>query len=144
MAGGGDGHIGGDHCVVADINMGVIYHSNGKVAVHMVAQMHMGAAEVRIKRGLNIAVLAQLGKHIFHQGLAFVHLRRPGVVEFIQTVQAQLLPFHNFIIAGQVQRTGVHSVFHCHRGAPPCIFLHYKQRSGPLSTATCSSPVAVL
>lgn len=114
MAGGGDGYIGGDHCVVANINMGVIHHGNGKVAVHMVAQMHMGAAEVRIKRGLNIAVLAQFCEHLFHQRPAFVHLCRPGVVEFIQTVQAQLLPVHNFIIAGQVQRTGVHSVFHCH------------------------------
>ena len=72
MAGGGDGHIGGDHGVVADVNMGVVHHGNGKVAVHMVAQMHMGAAEVRIKRGLNIAVLAQFGKHLFHQGLALV------------------------------------------------------------------------
>ena len=72
VAGGGDGHIGGDHGVVADINMGVVHHGNGKVAVHMVAQMHMGAAEVRIKRGLNIAVLAQLGEHLFHQGLALV------------------------------------------------------------------------
>ena len=82
----------------------------------MVAQMHMGAAEVRIKRGLNIAVLAQLGKHFFHQRPALVRFRRAGVVEFIQTVQAQPLPVHNFIIAGQVQRTGVHSAFHCHRG----------------------------
>lgn len=143
MAGGGDGYIGGDHCVVADINMGVVHHGNGKVAVHMVAQMHMGAAEVRIKRGLNIAVLAQLGKHLFHQRLAFVCFCGSCVVEFIQTVQAQLLPVHNFIIAGQVQRTGVHSVFHCHRGHLR-IFLHYKQRSGSLSTATCSSLVAVL
>lgn len=76
----------------------------------------MGAAEVRIKRRLNIAVLAQFGEHLFHQRLALVRFCGSCVVEFIQTVQAQPLPVHNFIIAGQVQRTGVHSVFHCHRG----------------------------
>ena len=66
MPRGGNGHVGSYHRIRADVYMRVVHGGEIEISVYTVAQMHMRPAPIRVKRWLEIAVLAYFGKHLFH------------------------------------------------------------------------------
>ena len=62
----GNGHIRAYHRVRADVDMRVVNGGEVEVCVYRVAEMDVRPAPVRVKRRLEIAVLAYFGKHLFH------------------------------------------------------------------------------
>ena len=46
--------------------MRVVHGGEIEISVYTVAQMHMRPSPIRVKRRLEIAVLAYFGKHLFH------------------------------------------------------------------------------
>lgn len=66
MPRGRDGDIRAYHRVRADVDMRVVHGDEIEISVYTVAQMHMRPAPIRVKRRLEIAVLAYFGKHLFH------------------------------------------------------------------------------
>ena len=91
---GADGDVGAEHDAVAHIDVGVVHQRQVEVGVDVFAEMHVLPRPVGVQRRLDVAALADLGKHLFQQLLALFLLGGAGGVEIILQLQHLLLGVH--------------------------------------------------
>ena len=64
MRGSGDGHIGADHGVVPDIDMGIVHTGQMVVGIDHLPEMTVVSAEVGVEGGFDIHTLSAVSQHV--------------------------------------------------------------------------------
>ena len=83
----GDDDAGAEHGIVAHVNVGVVHAGQVVVCVCVVAEVYVIFVEVCVKRRLDAASLADLGKHFAQHPLPPLSLGGAGHIEIVQAVE---------------------------------------------------------
>ena len=114
MGCGGQGDVGSDHDMVADIDIPVIDRGQVEIRVEIVADEKVPSPEVRVKRSLDVAILATFPEHFAQEFSSFLQLAGKGVVIFEHQIPGLCLLFGDGRIATIIDLAFQHSFFVIH------------------------------
>ena len=83
-----------EHDIIPNVDVRIIDEREVEIRVDVMAEMEIMPAEIRMQRRLDIAPLADLGKHLLHDALALLEFLRPRrivIVHFFEARELQLL-----------------------------------------------------
>ena len=130
MARCGDGHVGAQHGMIPNIDMGVIHQCQIKISINSFSKMYMAAAEIRAQGRFYIAPFPDFSKHLLQHSCPLFPFCRPGHIKIIETVKPPGLLLHDFRITREIKLPCVQPVFHfAHLYLPPFLFLRINGKS---------------
>ena len=110
----GKDHVGRKHGVVPHIDVGVVHQGQVEVGVDVAAEVDVTAPKVGMQGWLDVAALADLGKHFPQQGGTPGKLAGTGLVEVVEFFQAGGLLPDDVGIVREIQVPAVHLFFFGH------------------------------
>ena len=96
-------NVRAEHGVIPYVDMGIVHHGQIEVCVHALAEVHVPAAPICVKRGLYIAPLPYLGKHLLQKRISFAFFRRAGLVILVLQLKSLFLLSYRLFVTAQIQ-----------------------------------------
>ena len=107
MACGSQHHVGSQHAVIPDIDMGIIHQLQSCIDIHILAQMDMMTAPVTEVGRLHVGTLTHFCKKLTQQVLPLFKIQTGGAVIFVHKVQIRQLLTNDLITVGEIDITGM-------------------------------------